>query len=151
MNSKSGSGSGLFLMEMIMVVFFFILCASTCILVFVRSNNMSKLAKNMNQGVLQSESIAECWKSGGEEAILSVMNGQKDGEGRYSFYWDQEWDAADEISQAAFQATLSVTEEQGMTKGTVTVMEGVSGNGDVRENDDVLYKLEFADYRPAWQ
>lgn len=91
MNSKSGSGSGLFLMEMIVVVFFFILCASTCILVFVRSNHMSQLAKNINQSVLQSESIAECWKSSKEGAVLTVMNGQKQGQAQYLFYWDQNW------------------------------------------------------------
>ena len=145
MNSKSGSGSGLFLMEMIMVVFFFILCASTCILVFVRSNNMSKLAQNTNQSVLQSESIAECWKSGGEEAVLTVMNGQKDGDGQYSFYWNQDWDAVSEASEASFCATLSVTETDGMANGVISVM-----TQNARENE-VLYNLGFSDYLPAWQ
>lgn len=35
------SGSGIFLMEMMVVVFFFMLCASTCILAFAKSDRMS--------------------------------------------------------------------------------------------------------------
>ena len=119
MNSKSGSGSGLFLMEMIVVVFFFILCASTCILVFVRSNHMSQLAKNINQSVLQSESIAECWKSSTEEAGLTVMNGQKQGQGQYLFYWDQNWESVTDASEASFIAELSVTETDGLVSGRI--------------------------------
>ena len=44
MNRRSGSGSGIFLMEMMVVVFFFMLCASTCILAFAKSDRMSRLA-----------------------------------------------------------------------------------------------------------
>ena len=119
MNSKSGSGSGLFLIEMIVVVFFVILCASTCILVFVRSNHMSQLAKNINQSVLQFESIAECWKSSKEEAVLTVMNGQKQGQGQYLFYWDQNWEFVTDASEASFIAELSVTETDGLVSGRI--------------------------------
>ena len=52
MNRKSGSGSGPFLMEMLVVVGFFIICASICVLVFVKADNISKDARDINQAVL---------------------------------------------------------------------------------------------------
>ena len=63
MKNKRDSGTALFLMEMIAVVCFFILCASVCILVFVRANNLSRLAKDTNQASLAAESVAEVWKA----------------------------------------------------------------------------------------
>ena len=49
--------SGIFMMEMIMVVFFFILCASICILVFVKADRMSRDAADLNQSVLDRKSV----------------------------------------------------------------------------------------------
>ena len=52
MNSRKRSGSGIFLMEMIMVCGFFLLCAAVCIQVFMRSDAMSRLAR---------EKTRQCW------------------------------------------------------------------------------------------
>ena len=51
--------SGIFMMEMIIVVFFFILCSSVCILVFVKGDRMSRDAADLNQSVLIAQSVAE--------------------------------------------------------------------------------------------
>ncbi len=88
MNRKSGSGSGLFLMEMIVAVFFFILCASTCILAFARSDNMSRTAKELNQGILAAESTAEIWKAEGVDGLASRMAFSPQGDGAYETWLD---------------------------------------------------------------
>lgn len=61
--------SGIFMMEMIMVVFFFILCSSVCILVFVKGDRMSRDAADLNQSVLIAQSVAEVWKLEGPEGL----------------------------------------------------------------------------------
>lgn len=61
--------SGIFMMEMIMVIFFFILCASVCILVFVKGDRMSRDAADLNQSVLIAQSVAEVWKLEGPEGL----------------------------------------------------------------------------------
>lgn len=61
--------SGIFMMEMIMVVFFFILCSSVCILVFVKGDRMSRDAADLNQSVLIAQSVAEVWKLEGSEGL----------------------------------------------------------------------------------
>ena len=79
MKSKRDSGTALFLMEMIAVVCFFILCASICILVFVRANNLSRLAKDTNYASLAAESVAEVWKAEDEAGLKEHFQMSGDG------------------------------------------------------------------------
>ena len=51
-------------MEMLVVVGFFIICASICVLVFVKADNISKDARDINQAVLKAQSLAEELKAG---------------------------------------------------------------------------------------
>ena len=73
MNSKKRSGSGIFLMEMIMVCGFFLLCAAVCIQVFLKSDSMSRLAREKNQAVLAAESLADAWKVYGREGLEPIF------------------------------------------------------------------------------
>lgn len=99
MNSRKRSGSGIFLMEMIMVCGFFLLCAAVCIRVFVRSDAMSRLAREKNQAVLAAESLAETWKvkgmaglgEGSPEKLTSAG-----GETHDVLFFDRDWKVLDE-------------------------------------------------------
>ena len=51
-------------MEMLVVVGFFIICASICVLVFVKADYISKDARDINQAVLKAQSLAEELKAG---------------------------------------------------------------------------------------
>ena len=55
-------------MEMLVVVGFFIICASICVLVFVKADNISKDARDINQAVLKAQSLAEELKAGVRDA-----------------------------------------------------------------------------------
>ena len=87
MKNKRDSGTALFLMEMIAVVCFFILCASVCILVFVRANNLSRLARDTNQASLAAESVAEIWKAEAEDGLAARFHMSRDGDAGV-IYWD---------------------------------------------------------------
>ena len=69
MNRKQNSGSGIFLMEMIVVVFFFIICAAVCMLAFAKADHMSRLAADRNQAVLAAQCMAEVWKLEGMDGL----------------------------------------------------------------------------------
>lgn len=60
---RPGFGSGPFLMEMIFVTGFFMICASICVMVFMRANTLSARARNLNQAVLAAQTLAEELKS----------------------------------------------------------------------------------------
>lgn len=103
MNRKNGSGSGIFLMEMMVVVLFFMLCASTCILAFVKADRMSRLADEQNQAVSAAQSVAEIWKAEGTAGLEQRMKahqiepgsvgraGTPVPEGLYRVTWDGDW------------------------------------------------------------
>lgn len=107
MNRKSGSGSGIFLMEMIVAVFFFMICASTCILAFAKSDRMSRLATERDQAVSAAQTVAEVWKAEGTEGLMERMDayripaglttrsGNVTREGGYRIYWDENWQCVD--------------------------------------------------------
>ena len=69
MESKRDSGTAMFLMEIIAVVCFFLLCAGVCILAFVKANHLSRLAKDVNYASLAAESVAEVWKAQDMEGL----------------------------------------------------------------------------------
>lgn len=82
---KKKQHSGVFMMEMIMVVFFFIICASICILVFVKGDRMSREAMDLNRSVLIAQSVAEVWKEEGGEGLESRFGARDIGSGRYIY------------------------------------------------------------------
>ena len=53
MRDTKKSGSGIFLMEMIMVCGFFLLCAAVCVRAFVQADSLSRMAREKNQAVLE--------------------------------------------------------------------------------------------------
>lgn len=136
---RKRSGSGLFLMEMIVVVFFFILCASTCILVFVRSNNLSSLAKDTNQSVIVAESIAEFFKVGNLEQCKEVMQAEEKEDGSYTVMLNREWDYISDGNDCAYRADVFIGKDDGMENAKIQV---------TRISDSkVLYELDVCSYR----
>lgn len=70
---KRGSGSGPFLMEMILVTGFFIICASICVLVYARANRLSQRASDINQAVLEAQTLVEEFKSGQAPELGTIL------------------------------------------------------------------------------
>lgn len=121
MKHKRDSGTALFLMEMIAVVCFFILCASVCILVFVKANNLSRLAKDTNQASLAAESVAEIWKAEqarGLEERLGMTSGDNGG----VIYWDGRWKVTAQEDQAEYAARVELTEEGNVEEAGIAVV-----------------------------
>lgn len=121
MKHKRDSGTALFLMEMIAVVCFFILCASICILVFVRANNLSRLAKDTNRACLAAESVAEVWKAEETEGLKSRLGMMDQGEDGV-IYWDSRWNPTEDENKAEYKALVVLTEEGRVEEASITVL-----------------------------
>lgn len=94
MNRRSDTGSGLFLMEMIVAVFFFILCASACILAFAKSDHMSRGARDSNGAVSAAQSVAEIWKAEGAEGLeghFEMYDRETEPGEHRQIFWDENW------------------------------------------------------------
>lgn len=143
MNRKSGSHSGVFLMEMMVAIFFFILCASTCILAFVKSNNLSALASDRNRAVTVAESVAEIWKLEGmdglaEQLPVNVLEGES------AIYFDRNWkpltSAQENLSETVYAVRIAEEYmENGQEKLFISVEKG-------KQSDTALFELEVSRY-----
>ncbi len=67
MSRSKGSGSGPFLMEMVIAAGFFMLCVAVCVSAFVRADMLSRNGKNLNYGIMAAESLVEEVKNGKQD------------------------------------------------------------------------------------
>lgn len=133
MNKKNGSGSGMFMLEMIMAVFFFLLCSGICVMAFVKADRMSHLAQDTNQAVMIAESMAETWKVGGKELLEEKAGAisskseetEKDEDSQSSVctvYLNQKGEHAVAESDVFFMGILSQKEKNGLETAEITVI-----------------------------
>ncbi len=76
MSRNRGSGSGPFLMEMVIAAGFFMLCVAICVSAFVMADHLSRVGQDVNHGVLAAESLVERVKVG-NTGILEPMSQMK--------------------------------------------------------------------------
>ena len=72
MSRNRGSGSGPFLMEMVIAAGFFMLCVAMCLSAFVQADRLSKNGRDLNRAVLAAESLVEEVKAGNTEKFLVI-------------------------------------------------------------------------------
>ena len=168
MNRKSGSGSGPFLMEMLVVVGFFIICASICIMVFVKSDNISREARDINQAVLMAQSLTEELKAGvdpqwsqqlpdrniwqhlaeadGENEEYAEWNRElvesSGYEGMHAIYWDSSWKVTEPNLNTPYLGLIYQGTVDGMRRTDVLVLR--YGRGD--DKGELLYRLQTESY-----
>ncbi|MCI8983333.1 MAG: hypothetical protein HFG78_13160 [Hungatella sp.] len=121
MKNKRDSGTALFLMEMIAVVCFFILCASVCILVFVRANNLSRLARDTNQASLAAESVAEIWKAEAEDGLAARFHMSRDGDAGV-IYWDSQWNVTEEEILTGYAAIVNLETKEHTEEAQIQIL-----------------------------
>jgi len=114
---KTKSKTSLFLMELIVVILFFSLSSTVCIQLFVKSHLLGTETKDLNQGVLQLQNMAEVFlnNSGDEELFknyfsLGMAPSEKNDQFSYYILFDQNyevtqsWDTCSYIALAYFSS-----------------------------------------------
>lgn len=112
MNTQSGSVSkySLFLMEQLIVITIFALCASVCVKIFTESYIMASESKDLNFAIIEVENAAECFKaySGDLDRLSRVLNVAKSQDGRSAaIYYDENWKQCD-MEAAAYLLNLGL-------------------------------------------
>jgi len=122
MRGRAISGSGLFLIELMLAIMIFALAAAICLRVFVASDQISAESVQLNRAVLSAQSSAESFKASGGDLnetarILSgfyegvITEVQSDGSGRLAIVHDN----IVEITRSSA--------ERGLIEGVVTVSD----------------------------
>lgn len=120
MESKRDSGTAMFLMEIIAVVCFFILCAGVCILAFVKANYLSRLAKDVNYASLAAESVAEVWKAQDMEGLERQFFMSMEGETGV-ICWDNQWNPVEDEKTADFSAQIDLAGDGSVEEARIRI------------------------------
>ena len=110
----------MFLMEIIAVVCFFILCAGVCILAFVKANHLSRLAKDVNYASLAAESVAEVWKAQDMEGLERQFFMSMEGETGV-ICWDNQWNPAEDEKTADFSAQIDLAGDGSVEEARIRI------------------------------
>ena len=152
MSKKSGSGSGPFLMEMLVVVGFFIICASICVMVFAKADSMSRRARDMNQAALKAQSLAESMKAGREpawssetpeEVSLVLPEGLKEGQELRCVYWDRDWKETGFLAGWEYAGIFCEETRDHMREGTIWILR----RGPGQPEEQILMELSISQYQ----
>lgn len=107
------------LVEMMVMLAVFALCAALCTQAFVRAEEISRRAEARDRGVTLCQSVAEVIRHNGgdpEAALTEVCGGASDAGEGWAVYYDENWALLPEAGEAGY--TLQVTE---LTTGRPTL------------------------------
>ena len=92
MRQQNRSKSTLFLMELIIVIFFFSICAAICVNVFGSAQQMARDSHHLSNAVMPARSPPGCYKSadGDTGAAVELLDGAMS-EDHGIVYYDKEW------------------------------------------------------------
>ena len=147
----SGSKSGLFLLEMTLVVFFFALTSAVYVRVFASAQRIGRESKTLTEATLIAQNLAEAWyAAGGELTETAERFALCDAEDELlTLYYDSTWKAlpADRLAAASYLAYIRQQPASGED----------AGKGELRTAElkvtsvqgDVVYELPLVCYPEA--
>lgn len=137
MRQKS-NGTHLILMELMMVLFFFAICGSILLQVFVKAHNISAKAREMTETKNYVTQAAELIEAGAYDIKdFQEYFTQIDGKaGDYQCYYDQDWNEIKK-TKARYHMTIKLERQPAKVLGKITMW---------RENQQI-YQLDILRYR----
>jgi len=134
MRQQNRSKSTLFLMELIIVIFFFSICAAICVNVFGSAQQMARDSHNLSNAVMAARSAAGCYKSadGDISAAVDLLDGAMSAD-RGIVYYDREWQQVASADESRFYLLIDSLERSG--EAVVAVFENDS-------SEDALFQLQ---------
>ena len=134
MRQQNRSKSTLFLMELIIVIFFFSICAAICVNVFGSAQQMARDSHNLSNAVMAARSAAGCYNSadGDSSAAVDLLDGAMSAD-HGIVYYDKEWQQVASADESRFYLLIDSLERSG--EAVVAVFENDS-------SEDALFQLQ---------
>ncbi len=144
MNDKSNKHSSLFLMELIIAILMFSLCAAVCINIFIRAHSIKNNSYDLTMAVMHTSNMAEIFSNSSnfEELFevqydsLSIQNSDTTSYNG-SVYFDSKWVECTQ-SDATYTASIEIHSEDNSQIGTFSVADS---------NEKVIYNLQSRQHR----
>ena len=115
--------SGLFTIELLVVVGVFTLCAAICVGLFVRSEVISRDSADLNHAVTEAQRVAECFKAaGGDISRTAQLCGGESGATALTILYDADWQRLDTGAGEAFRLDLDASEQDGFVFAELSIV-----------------------------
>jgi len=115
------SRTGLFLMELILVILCFAVSAAICLRVFVSAKQTADRSRDLSAAVLAAENAAECWKASAGDLgeCAAFLNVEEDGNTLIQTF-DSDW----QLTDGNVEYRLYLKAQNGEASITVTDADG---------------------------
>lgn len=114
MRKQHAPKATLFLMELVIVIFFFSICAAICVNMFGSAQQMADDSENLSRAVVEARSAASCYKAadGDLEKTARLLDGVQL-EDSAAVYFDEAWNKIADSENAQFAVQLKQREHPG--------------------------------------
>ena len=130
------------MIELLIAVGVFTLCAAVCVGLFVRAEVMSRESADLTRAVTEARNVVECWKaSGGDFEKTAELCGGTVGQDTLVIGFDRNWEQTASASDAAFFAMMEPVAADGYAAATLRVVRRENG-GEALLNWNDLAALE---------
>lgn len=124
MKKRQVKRSGIFLLELMIVILFFCVTSAVCVRLFVKSHVISQDTRNLNMAVNQVSEAAEVFRAGAdmEKFIEHEFQNYEKGTGNflYQIYYDENWEPAGK-EEASFCLTVEILEKDSESYGCFSI------------------------------
>ena len=114
MRKQHAPKATLFLMELVIVIFFFSICAAICVNMFGSAQQMADDSENLSRAVVEARSAASCYKAadGDLEKTARLLDGVQLDDSA-AVYFDEAWNKIADSETAQFVVRLKQREHPG--------------------------------------
>ena len=114
MRKQYASKSTLFLMELVIVLLFFSLCAASCASMFGSAQQMARYSHNLSAGVVAARSAASCYKSaeGDIRQAVALLEGRWEQQ-MGCVYYDKQWQQVRTAEESSYYLQIKPLAQAG--------------------------------------
>ncbi len=130
---QTSKKSSLFLMELIIVLFFFALCAAVCVNMFAKANLINQQSYELNKSIIIAQNAAQCFKASNSntEKLADLLSGTADAN-EVKIGYDKNWQIT-QLENAVYLMNIAINNNNSnLSKAEITVTKA----------DKVVYSLE---------
>lgn len=113
--------SPLVMIEQMVMVLVFAIAATLCVKMFVLSGELANKYEATDRAVLEAQNMAENCKAYGMEQSMSEGGALQTGVGKWTFFYDANWDAAEEENAKYYMEICVAEESEWFWKGDIVV------------------------------
>ena len=124
MKNRALSGSGLFLIELLIGLLIFAIASAICLRIFVASHQISAGSVELNHAVVAAQNSAECFRAtnGDLPETAELLGGDlSDDNMALTLYFDADWNKVALAGNGYFAEIKRISKENGLIDGEVAI------------------------------